>query len=54
MATDETKLAEANRWLEKAVQYEVEKKSAKIVDMALDKACKLEREALGIVPATAA
>ena len=46
--TDTQKMAEANRWLDKAISYEADGKPDKFVDMALEKACKLEREALGI------
>ena len=45
---DKVKMNEANRWLEKALSFEAEGKSAKIIDMALDKAARIEREALGL------
>lgn len=46
--TDTAKMEEANNWLAKAISFEANGKPEKFVNMALDKACKLEREALGI------
>lgn len=43
---NDEKMAEANKWLNNALKYEAEGKSQKFIDMALDKACKLEKEAL--------
>ena len=39
------KIKEANSWLDKAIRYEADGKSEKFVNMALDKACRLELEA---------
>lgn len=45
---DEEKLASAFRWLEKAIVMEAEGKSEGLVGKALERACMLEKEALGI------
>lgn len=42
---DKAKLEKAYHWLENAIEYEAEGKSKKLVDMALNRACKLEDEA---------
>ena len=39
------KLAEAHRWLEKAITMEGEGKSKTLVDKCLEKACTIELEA---------
>lgn len=48
MTIDQEKLASAYRWLEKAIVMEAEGKGAGLVGKALDRACALEKEALGI------
>lgn len=45
---DEVKLEAAYRWLDKAIVMETEKKSDGLVGKALERACMLEKEALGI------
>lgn len=48
MGPDQKKIEEAHEWLEKAVRYETDGKPAKFVDMAFNKALKLENEAFGV------
>lgn len=43
---NEEKMAQAERWLERALQYEAENKAPGLVDKALQKACDLEKEVL--------
>jgi len=45
---DEEKLASAFRWLDKAIAMEAEGKSPGLVGKAMERACMLEKEALGI------
>ncbi len=44
-ANKDENLAEAKRWLEKAIAFEGEGKSAKMIDMCLDRACQFESAA---------
>jgi len=44
-ATKAENMAEAKRWLEKGITFEADGKSAKLVDMCLDRACAYETAA---------
>lgn len=46
--TKQELLAEAYRWLDKAVAYEAEGKPAKFVEMAFNKALDFERKAFAL------
>lgn len=50
---DDIKMKSAQTWLDKAIKFEAEGKSAHIVQMSLDKACNLEMEALGLASSLA-
>jgi len=48
MSVDQEKLDSAYRWLDKAIAMEAEGKSPGLVTKALERACQLEKDALGI------